>query len=366
MRLAERLSPEILAGALTIVVTLGVLGAAFRPKDSPAPTSPGPSASARPVEPSPSDALPSLVRSSLSTIVIVNGRLTAVAEDLTAELSRTTPRASELAADLRSVAAEITAVDQPVGQLVGHPLTSRLGLDLEQAYGSIVDLVRSVTAQSVQDARAYIEASRTVVKQIGALAPLTARAQAILAGALPSATPVRPSATPSAQSSPPPVTPSATASSGSAGPGGLIANGDFEAGAAPWVLRTTPPAAAALTIDTAGANTGTAAARIDITAGTDARSGISLIQTGMALQAGQTYRIQVSLRSTAARDVRIQLGSSTGEVYAARIFPATATWSTVSFDVGVLVDDPSAIFGVDVGRSTASVWLDTISVRTVG
>jgi hypothetical protein len=152
---------------------------------------------------------------------------------------------------------------------------------------------------------------------------------------------------------------------GSIEPGGLLANGDFEAGPSPWVLRTTPPAAASLAIDPSNPNTGTAAARVDITSGTEARSGISLVQTGLPVQAGFTYRIQLSLRASVARDVRIQLASATGEIYAARVFAATTAWAPVAFDVTVLVDDPAAVFGVDLGRSTASVWLDTMVIRRV-
>ena len=90
-RLAARISPEIVAGVLSVIVLVGLFG--VRPSNGSSGL-PGPSGTPQPSpQPTASDALPALVRSALETVVVVNGRLAASRQDLEAELKAAAPQA---------------------------------------------------------------------------------------------------------------------------------------------------------------------------------------------------------------------------------------------------------------------------------
>lgn len=366
-RLVSRISPEIVAGALSLVVLVALVGVR-----APSGTAAEPAASASPapsVRPGASDPLGPLVRSALETVVVVNQRLAASGQDLDQELERATPRAPEIAVVLPRITAQVTGVAQPVAVLVAEPTTATLGSQLATIYGSLADLVRLAQRESVQNAPAYVKAGKSAAALIRELEPLTARARAILAGP-----PASPSPSGSAAASPA-VTPSAPGSLGpgpssagsspapSATDGGLLVNAGFEDGIDPWVLEVVPPATATVAVDSSGAGAGTAAARVDITTGTDARSGVSLVQSGVGLRAGQTYTIRLLVRAAEARDVRIRVAATNGDAYVARILPVATSWTTISFTFDVLVDDPGAVLGIDLGRSTATTWIDAVVLK---
>ena len=369
-RVIARISPEAVAGVLATVVVLALIGVRLPTGSA---VGPGPSATAAPsVRPGPSDPLTPLVRSALATVVVVNERLAATGQSLELELERKDPRVSEIAVLLPRITAQITAVSQPVTLLLGDPIAGRLGSDLDAAYGSLADLVRAALRESVQNGPAYIRAGGSSAELIRKLAPLTARAQAILDGEF--ATP-RPSATvpaspgPSGSASPAPTgSPAGTPRPSSAAPGsppvegGLIVNPGFETGMTPWILEIVPPADASLSRDEVLPGAGTAAARVDIATDTDSRSGISLVQPGVALRAGQTYTIRLLVRASAARDVRIRLAAANGDAYVARIAAVGTTWSQIAFTFDVLVDDPQAQLAIDLGRSAATTWIDAVAV----
>jgi hypothetical protein len=107
--LAARISPEIVAGLLSVIVIAALV--AVR---APIGTAAGPDASASPsvaVRPTASDALPALVRSALETVVVVNTRLAASGQDLEQELARTDPRAPQIAVILPRITAQVTGVE---------------------------------------------------------------------------------------------------------------------------------------------------------------------------------------------------------------------------------------------------------------
>lgn len=368
--LAARISPEIVAGLLSVIVIAALV--AVR---APIGTAAGPDASASPsvsVRPTASDALPALVRSALETVVVVNTRLAASGQDLEQELARTDPRAPQIAVILPRITAQVTGVEQPVTVLVADPTTAKLGSALAAIYTSLAEGIRAAQRESVQNVPAYVKAGKAAAALIRELEPLTARARAILAGQFPSPSPApSPVATPA----PTPVRPSPSAPAPSPtrrspGPsatnGGLIVNPGFEDGVRPWVLEVVAPAVATLAVDPASPGAGSASARVDIAAGTDARSGISLVQSGIALRAGQTYSVRLLVRAAAARDVRVRLAATNGDAYVARILPVGTTWTTISFTFDVLVDDPAAVFGIDLGRSTSSTWIDGVAVTPGG
>jgi hypothetical protein len=368
--LTSRISPEIVAGALSVVLVVALIGVR-----APSGTASTPNASESPatsVQPTASDSLPAIVRSALETVVVVNLRLATTGQALERELSRTVPRASEVAVALPLITAQVTGVAQPVTVLVADPATATLGLQLSTIYGSLADLIRAAQRESVQNAPAYVQAGKSSVVLIQKLEPLTARAQAILAGALESPSPspssaVTPAPSGSVPASSAPV-PSSTRGSPapSAVEGGLIVNAGFEDGVTPWVLEVVAPAAATLTVDPSSPAVGAASARVDIATGTDARSGISLVQPGLGLRAGQTYTVRLLVRATEARDLRVRLAATNGDAYVARILPVGTSWTTISFTFDVLVDDSAAVLGIDLGRSTATTWVDAVALTPGG
>lgn len=367
-RLAARLSPEIVAGLLSALVLIGLFGVR-PPSSSPGPA--GPSATPRPsVEPSPSDGLPAVVRSALETVVVVNQRLAASGQELEAELALASPRAPEIAVVFPPMSAQITGVGQAVSVLVADPITATLGSRLDAIYGTITDLIRAAQRASVQNSDAYVKAAKAVDAQVADLAPLTARARAILAGKIESPAPSPGASTEPPASGPPSSKPSASPSGPSPAPsaieGGLIVNPGFEDGLSPWALEVVPPAVGSLAADPTDPGAGAASVRIDISTGTDSRSGISLVQSGIGLRAGQTYTVRLLARATEPRDLRVRLAATNGDAYVARILPVGPSWTSLSFSFDVLVDDSNAVLGIDLGRSTATTWIDAVGLSPGG
>ena len=165
---------------------------------------------------------------------------------------------------------------------------------------------------------------------------------------------------------PPPATPSfpPPSSQPSGAPVSLVFNPGFEDGVNGWQLQLTDGAQATLTHEPLGGPDGSAAARVDITTGSPARSGIALISDVFALSRGETYVVDLWVKSTAAREVSVRLVAASGQVTASRVLQAGTTWTEISFDVTHLAADPNVQLSLDLGRSDATVWFDNIVVRT--
>lgn len=146
-----------------------------------------------------------------------------------------------------------------------------------------------------------------------------------------------------------------------------VTNGGFEDGVGPpWQLFLGPAAAATLAADTADPGAGASSARIDITAGSPAYSGISLRQAGLSLEAGRQYALTVAMRSAAVRDIRVRIASSAGAQYFGRVVSATPRWSTQTFVFTASVSDSNAVLELDLGRAEDTTWFDGVSFRPVG
>ena len=374
-RLRDRTSPELVAAVLAVIVVLAFVGIR-PPSGSAAPANPSTSPSAS-VRPTGSDPLSAVVRSALETVVVVNGRLAASAQELDVAVARTEPRGSEISVILPRISAQVTGVAQPVSVLLADPLTASLSSSLTAIYGPLTEAIRSAQRESVQNTAAYLKAGKTATALIGQLGPLTARARAILAGGFASAKPA-PSATatptvtatPAVTASPtgslPPPSPTRGSPTPSPVQGGLILDPGFEDGLDPWALDLVPPAAGTLVLDRSDPGAETTSARIDITTDTGARSGISLTQSGIALRAGQTYTIRLLVRASASRDLRVRLAATNGDAYVARILPVTTAWASVSFPFNILVNDSSAVLSIDLGQSTATTWIDAVALTEGG
>ena len=318
------------------------------------------------IRPTASELLSPLVRSALETVVVVNQRLAATGVDLELELARADPQASPIKVLLPRIAAQVAPSGSRSRPHRGS-LDGRLGSDLATAYASL-GTSPTGPARERPEPRGHSRPARLGDPDQEARA-LTARAKALLASRLESAKPaptasttLRPPArTPLVVPSP---TPTASATPSSA-EGGLVVNGGFEAGLSPWVLQVVSPAAATLDQDSTGPERG-GRARVQIAAGADARSGISLVQSGVPLRAGQSYAVRLLVRAAEGRDVRIRLAGTNGDAYVARIFPVGTMWTTITFTFDALVDDPAAEIGIDLGRSGATTWIDAVALTSGG
>jgi hypothetical protein len=118
-----------------------------------------------------------------------------------------------------------------------------------------------------------------------------------------------------------------------------------------------------MTREPGGGPDASAAARVDISIGSQARSGISLMTSPVALAKGATYVVELAVRSAEVREVRVRLIDGAGQTTAARVFPVGTAWSVISFEVTQLVADPAVWLGLDLGRSNATVWFDNVAIR---
>jgi hypothetical protein len=255
---------------------------------------------------------------------------------------------------------------------------AKLGSDLGAFYQGILDRNNLTLGTTIRNNAAYVAGAAAVIKLLEPLPAFNDRIADMLAGrsaASPSpstgpspSTP--PSPTPPPTPSPPPVTaPPASPTpppSGSPGPSAapsLVQNPGFEDGLNHWQLELTDGAQATLGLEAGGGPDGSAAARVDIGVGSQARSGISLVASRIGLSQGATYTIDVSVKASAAREIRVRLTDGAGQITAARVFQVTTTWTVVSFDANQLVADPAVQLGLDLGRSDATVWFDNIVIR---
>jgi hypothetical protein len=361
-------SPESVATLLVGILAVVLMATQVVASPTPAPSgspSPGPTASG-----SGASAFPPLIRSSIATLLIVNERLAHRADELGQVIAVEDPLAEDIAAILRGINTEITVGNEAANRLLTDPDTIRLGQDLMAFYETVASRNAETLGTSIRNTGAYVEGARAVIGLLDGLGPLNDRLRAALDGTAPTPSIAPASPSPSIPASPPPtasptIAPSASPSGGSAGPGdtGLIANGGFEDGLAGWRLLVTAPATGTATVEPGVGVGGSAAARIDITTGSDARAGISFVTGGIGLRQGASYTVSVAVRAAQARELRVRVTGAGGLTYAARIFAVGTTWTVVSFDLDQLATDPAAELTLDLGRSDATVWFDDVTLR---
>lgn len=372
-------SPESIAAVLVAIlgaVLIATQALALQGTQSSVPTPP-PSAA-----PTASATMDPQVRNALVTALAVNQSLAATAAELDAAAAADPPLAPDIAALLRAVNSDLTAGDEAANRLVMADETAVLGEDLLRFYRAVLARNNETLGTTIRNVDAYVEGAVAISALLADLPALNDRITDALArrGAptpVPSAAP--PSApTPSAAPTPPtpgpePTPPPATSpppsrpptSPGSSGPS-LVENGDFEAGGDGWRLRVEPPAESAFATEPGAGTEGSTAARVDISEGSPARAGISLLSAPMSLQRGTTYVIEVWARSSAPRDVRVSLNDGAGQTTTARNFAIGASWTLLTFQATQLHADPSVVLGLDLGRSDATVWFDDVVVRVLG
>ena len=383
-RLSAIVSPEAIASILVAVIAVAFM--ANQVFAGPA-TTPGSEASPEPSSSASESAQPTfppLIRSSLSTLLVVNQRLAEHADTLAKTIAVRAPAADDIAAILRSINTETEIGNQAANWLLTMPDTVALGQALGAFYDTVTARNADTLGTSLGNVSAYIQGAKQVIKILVGLGPLNERIQAALEGAAktpspsigpaspspsaaPSETPpptVRPSTSPAVGlSASPSIGPSAPAGSGGPFDEGLVQNGGFEDSLTGWQLLVTQPASATATIDPSAGIGGTAAARIDIATASDSRTGVSFVNGPFGLGQGAHYTISVAVRAAETREIRIRVTGAGDVTYAPRVFTIGPTWTVVSFDLSQIVDDPGGGLALDLGRSGATVWFDNVSLK---
>jgi hypothetical protein len=312
-------SPESVATLL--VGILAVVLMATQAVASPSPT-PSHSSSPRPTTSGSGTAtFRPLIRASLATLLIVNERLAQRADELGQVIAAGDPQAEDIATLLRGINTEITVGNEAANRLLTDRETIGLGQDIAAFFEIVASRNGETLGTSVRNSKAYVSGAAAVIKLLDGLDPLNVRLRAALAGVTATPSVALPSSSPSASSAPPPTaspspSPSPSPSGGSGGPAdtGLIVNGSFEDGLAGWRLLVTAPASGNASIEPAVGVGNSAAARIDIATGSDARAGISFARGGIGLRQGAAYTAAGKASSTPKAS-----WSSTGYVASRRI-----------------------------------------------
>jgi hypothetical protein len=312
----------------------------------------------------------------------LNQQLLGHSQALQRELARARLRTADVAALIRQVNTAVAVGENAVAGLGGFLGPEQPGGRLAAAYQDIAASASDTLDASVRNEPAYRAGGGIIVKQIAGLPALQAALEALLVQPSPSITP-----SPSASPSPPPPTPSpslppptpspapssAAPSSESAPPGSAIPspagaeqlqNGDFESGVGPpWALLVGTGAAATFAADTTAPASGKADARIDITSGSDAYSGISLQQPGLRLVAGGQYTVTLAAHGATDREIRVRIASTAGASYLTRVATVGSVWTPLSFTFIAPVGDSNSVLEIDLGRSTVTTYIDAVSFR---
>lgn len=315
----------------------------------------------------------------------LNEGLASSSDALQAELRRARFRTPEVANLIRQVNQRIGVGVEAVQALDGALGKDQPGGRMAAVYGAMGDAVSTTLDASINNSAAYQAGAQRLVDLIGQLPELQAALDA-LAESRPSVAPSSPppsvapspsaSASPTAEPSPtsspePAETPGPSPSSSiiPLPPAGeeQVVNGGFEDGVGPpWGLFLGQGAAATLSGDTAKPGAGRTSARVDITTGSPAYSGISLRQAGLTLEAGRLYTLTLSARASVAREVRIRVASTTGASYLNRIAQVGTAWTSIQIIFTAGVGDANAVLELDLGRDQAATLFDAVSFRPVG
>lgn len=382
-------SPEIIGGivavAVVAIIATTALAVVPRPGGSVGPdgASPTPSLALSSIRPTPTPPVDPQVVDLLRSL---NEQLAASREALRGELDRARFRTPEVATIIRQVNQRVSVGAEAVQALDGALGKDQPGGRMAAVYGSIADAATKTLGASINNSAEYASGARTIVDLIAQLPELQAALDA-LARPLPTAAPTSPPpsapVSPPASATPSPAAPIASATVAPTGsptataspiPASLppagdeqIVNGGFEEGVGrPWGLFLGQGAAATLSADTAKPAAGRTSARVEISVGSPAYSGISLRQAGLSLEAGRLYTISVAVRAASEREIRVRVASTTGASYLNRIAQVGTAWSTVAITFTAGVGDRNAVLELDLGRDDAATVFDAVSFRPIG
>lgn len=145
------------------------------------------------------------------------------------------------------------------------------------------------------------------------------------------------------------------------GDGNLIYNGTFDQGDMSrmryWHLLNNNASAIG------SVNTDTRELRVNIADGGTTLSAVQLIQKGMKLVSGQTYKVSFSSRATTARDISVELLSQDGSISYAGITAAglNTTMEQRSFNFTMpSISDSNAQLVLNLGGTSGDVYIDNV------
>lgn len=377
----RRLGPERIAGVLAAIVLLG--GVAVSSIDASRVGVPQPSAPTGSRVPT-STAHPFAGTATLA--LQIQERLAEDQQVLESQLAASEFDVSKVVATVRSINGTARLGSDVASALRRSAGSRALGEDLQAFHETVVAAADDVLGMSVASTAAYRRAAEHLQTTLEPTDDLRRRLVALIAETRATAGPTSPapsipptdpapSPSPSPTIAPTPTAspiPTATATATrptstlpAASPAvGQVRNPGFEATSpAPWVLAVAPPAVATLAIDaTTVAQEGQRSARVDISVPSDSRAAVSLRQGGIRVAQGHRYVCRLALRASSLREVRVRVANSSGATYGTRLVTVGPAWSVVEFEFGSFVEDPGAMIEIDLGRSTATTWIDDVRI----
>jgi hypothetical protein len=361
--------PERLAAALSVLLAVAVIAAASWPA-GPADNGTGPDPTA-PASGLPS-ATPIVEPALIESFEVLHSRLAATGDALRQELLATQLETPEIATLLRNLNANARFGIEAADRLARTPRAADLAGDLRAYYEELMAIAGRGLGATLSNTEAYRSSAAEILVALERLAEFDERLQALHrpgGQASPSPSVPPPSSPPPSASLTPPASPEPTPAGSSAPPtaaptrppGETLDNAGFEQGVdVAWELHV-ESGSADLVAD-ADPYEGLVAARVEITGGTDVRSGITLRQAGVRLSAGTRYVASVALRATVPREVRVRIASADAKVYGTRLFSVGTKWQVYAFDFLPFESD-TAFFELGLGRSDAAVSVDAASLR---
>jgi hypothetical protein len=145
---------------------------------------------------------------------------------------------------------------------------------------------------------------------------------------------------------------------------GLIQNGSFEDGVAPWLINVRT-GGGSIFLDSSTSFDGAYSAQIHVDEASADGSWITqLQQVGLALTAGQAVTVGFSAKAEAPRPIDwvLQRNSPPWTTYGGTMIPLGTDWTKYSFTVTPDESPPDAFFAINLADAAGHVWVDTVSV----
>ena len=145
----------------------------------------------------------------------------------------------------------------------------------------------------------------------------------------------------------------------------LLTNGSFEVGQAPWVTGLFGTALATWAVDATTATSGTHSLRVDVTQ-VDATSWhVQFSQGGLAVQAGQRYRLRFAARASAAGAIDANVKQNHDPWDGLGLWGTaelTTDWQTFDFVFTATANDADGQVGFDIGQAVRVLWFDAVNL----
>jgi hypothetical protein len=364
--LRARLSPELIAVVMLVIGVGALVIPPFVPRFSigAGPQS-IPSPAAGLLTPQPESRFDT---ASIGLVIELNRLIGQSEAPLEAALAKRPLDSTEIRSELSRIVVNVRLGLDAAARLQSRAESRTVGKHVTSYYENLREIADGSFKAALANDLAHRRAAQRMIAALARRSAIDAELKALLAlaKASPSPPPASQAPTPTvgtASASPPP----SSGIPGSGIPGDLIVNGGFEVGVAPWQLALHDPAALARSSpDRAQLRVGRSSLRIEITSGSDSRAGIALEQHGLQIAGDSRYVVRLFARAEAGREIRVAVRNSAGTTYGGRVFAVTPTWTALELRFTALTSDPAGTLEVDLGRSTATVWLDAISVTPAG